>query len=60
VAELPPARSRRRLQLLSAGLPAEQIDTSDRCTHRDADEFFSHRRDNGITGRRAANISPAA
>ena len=49
-----------RLQLLRAGLPADRIDTTDRCTHRDADEFFSHRRDNGITGRMAAIISPTA
>lgn len=48
-----------RLQLLLAGLPADHIDVSDRCTYRDAAEFFSHRRDNGITGRMAAIISPA-
>lgn len=47
-----------RLQLLSAGVPDEQIDTTDRCTHRDADEFFSHRRENGVTGRMAAIIRP--
>ena len=49
-----------RLQLLRAGLTPEQVDTTDRCTHRDADEFFSHRRENGITGRMAAIIAPAA
>jgi YfiH family protein len=49
-----------RLQLLRAGLPPEHVDVTDRCTHRDAGEFFSHRRDNGITGRMAAIISPAA
>jgi len=49
-----------RLQLLRAGLTPEQIDTTDRCTHRDADEFFSHRRENGVTGRMAAIIAPAA
>lgn len=49
-----------RLQLLRAGLPDGHIDVSDRCTHRDAREFFSHRRENGITGRMAAVISPAA
>lgn len=48
-----------RLQLLCAGVPPERIDTSDRCTHRDADEFFSHRREYGVTGRMAAIISPA-
>jgi copper oxidase (laccase) domain-containing protein len=34
----------------------DAIDTTDRCTFRDADEFFSHRRDRGITGRMAALI----
>jgi YfiH family protein len=47
-----------RLQLLRAGLPPDHIDTTDRCTHRDADEFFSHRRENGVTGRIAAIIAP--
>jgi YfiH family protein len=49
-----------RLQLLRAGLSPGHVDVSDRCTHRDAGEFFSHRRDNGVTGRMAAIISPAA
>ena len=49
-----------RLQLLEAGLSAEQIDTTDRCTVRHADEFFSHRRDHGVTGRMAALIGPVA
>jgi polyphenol oxidase len=48
-----------RLQLLRAGVPENRINTTDRCTHRDADEFFSHRRENGLTGRLAALISPA-
>jgi YfiH family protein len=47
-----------RLQLLRAGIPQSQIDQTDRCTFRDADEFFSHRRDNGVTGRMAALIGP--
>jgi YfiH family protein len=47
-----------QIQLIRAGLSAQQIDSCDRCTHRDADEFFSHRRDRGITGRMAAIISP--
>jgi YfiH family protein len=47
-----------QLQLRRAGLTAEQIDTTDRCTFRDADEFFSHRRDRGVTGRLAALIAP--
>ena len=49
-----------RLQLLRAGLGDDRIDLTDRCTHHHADEFFSHRRDNGITGRMAAIIAPAA
>ncbi|CAA9382613.1 MAG: FIG00003370: Multicopper polyphenol oxidase, partial [uncultured Phycisphaerae bacterium] len=47
-----------RRQLVAAGIPADQIDSTDRCTVRDAGEFFSHRRDNGVTGRMAAIISP--
>jgi polyphenol oxidase len=47
------------LQLRRAGIPPEHIDISDRCTVRDAGEFFSHRRERGITGRMAALISPA-
>jgi copper oxidase (laccase) domain-containing protein len=47
-----------RLQLVRAGLSPDRIDTTDRCTFRDADEFFSHRRDRGVTGRMAAIIAP--
>jgi YfiH family protein len=47
-----------RRQLIAMGLSDDQIDTTDRCTNRDQDEFFSHRRDRGITGRMAAIISP--
>ena len=47
-----------RRSLLSAGLSVDRIDTTDRCSHRDADEFFSHRRDHGLTGRMAAVIGP--
>jgi YfiH family protein len=46
------------MQLASSGIEAERIDTTDRCTFRDRDEFFSHRRDKGITGRMAALIAP--
>lgn len=46
-----------KLQLIQAGLSSDQIDTTDRCTFRDADEFFSHRRDHGVTGRMAALIA---
>lgn len=43
-------------QLIDAGLPEGQIDVTDRCTYRDREEFFSHRRDHGTTGRMAALI----
>jgi len=49
-----------RLQLLHAGVDDSRIDVSDRCTVRDAAEFYSHRRDAGLTGRMAAVISPSA
>ena len=45
-----------RRQLLSAGLPAVRIDLSDQCTWHNREEFFSHRRDHGVTGRMAAVI----
>jgi hypothetical protein len=45
-----------RMQLNAAGVTDDRIDFTDRCTYRDADEFFSHRRDKGITGRMAAII----
>jgi YfiH family protein len=44
------------LQLLACGLSPDHIDITDRCTFRDADEFFSHRRDRGVTGRMAALV----
>jgi copper oxidase (laccase) domain-containing protein len=47
-----------RVQLMTAGLRPHQIDTTDRCAFRDADEFYSHRRDRGITGRMCAMIAP--
>lgn len=47
-----------RQQLLDAGVPAGNLDMSDRCTFAHGDEFFSHRRDNGITGRMASMIAP--
>jgi YfiH family protein len=46
-----------RTQLVAAGVTA--IDTHPFCTFRDADNFYSHRRDNGTTGRMAAVIAPA-
>jgi YfiH family protein len=50
-------RAAARIQLLNAGLPDSSIDTTDRCTVTHRDEFFSHRRDHGITGRLAALIA---
>lgn len=44
------------LQLIHAGIPEQQIDATDRCTFTHSEEFFSHRRDNGLTGRMAAII----
>jgi purine-nucleoside/S-methyl-5'-thioadenosine phosphorylase / adenosine deaminase len=49
-----------RRQLITAGVSGDQIDVTDRCTFRDGDEFYSHRRDKGATGRMAAIISPTA
>ena len=46
-----------RLQLIASGVQVEQIDITDRCTFRDADEFFSHRREHGTTGRMSALIA---
>ncbi len=48
-----------RIELLQAGIALKHVDTTDRCTSRDSEEFFSHRRDNGLTGRMAALIAPA-
>jgi len=48
-----------QLQLINSGVTSDRIDMTDRCTFRDRDEFFSHRRDAGITGRMAALISPS-
>jgi polyphenol oxidase len=44
------------LQLQSLGV--RDIDTTDLCTFRDRELFFSHRRDQGMTGRMASVISP--
>ncbi len=49
-------RAAARLQLLRNGV-GSSIDVSDRCTVRDGDEFFSHRRDHGRTGRMIAIIA---
>jgi YfiH family protein len=44
-----------KVQLERAGVT--RIDTHNLCTFRDATEFYSHRRDNGVTGRMAAVIA---
>jgi polyphenol oxidase len=49
-------RESARRQLVRAGIDSSNIDTTDRCTFRDREEFFSHRRDRGVTGRMAALI----
>jgi polyphenol oxidase len=41
---------------LLLGEGVESIDMTDRCTVTHADEFYSHRRDRGVTGRMAAVI----
>jgi len=51
-------REAARFQLLKMGLNADAIDSTDLCTVANRDEFFSHRRDNGITGRMTAIIVP--
>lgn len=45
-----------RLQLVNAGIPATSIATAGICTSCHPDHFFSHRRDNGKTGRMLAWI----
>jgi polyphenol oxidase len=40
-----------RLLLLNAGIPEQNINISRYCTSCESDFFFSHRRDNGKTGR---------
>jgi polyphenol oxidase len=46
------------LQLRTAGVTG--VDTATHCTHTDDKLFFSHRRDQGMTGRMASVISPRA
>jgi YfiH family protein len=45
-----------RLQLGDAGVPADAIDDVGGCTHSDAANFFSHRREHGKTGRHLSAI----
>ncbi len=51
-------RAALRQQLAAIGVADEDIDSTGVCTFRDAGEFYSHRRDKGVTGRMAALISP--
>ncbi|MCE9591245.1 MAG: peptidoglycan editing factor PgeF [Planctomycetes bacterium] len=44
-------------QLFAAGIDGGRIDRTDLCSFRDADDFFSHRRDRGVTGRMAALLA---
>jgi YfiH family protein len=46
--------------LSQAGLPLDRIEQVEGCTSCDTGAFFSHRRDNGRTGRHLAFIEPAA
>lgn len=46
-----------KMQLVNCGVPEAAIDLTDRCTVTHRDEFFSHRRERGITGRMAAVIA---
>lgn len=46
------------LQLAAAGLAPRDVDVSAHCTASDPHEFFSHRRDRGVTGQMAAVIAP--
>jgi YfiH family protein len=50
-------RAANRWQLLSAGVPAGQICSSELCTACRTDFFFSHRRERGRTGRLMAVIA---
>jgi copper oxidase (laccase) domain-containing protein len=43
-------------QLLSAGIPEAHIEVSPYCTWADNDHYFSHRRNEGTTGRMLAVI----
>jgi polyphenol oxidase len=45
-----------RNRLLAAGIPAENIVVADECTASRPERYFSHRRDNGQTGRMAGFI----
>jgi polyphenol oxidase len=46
------------MSLSQAGVPRDRIEQVDGCTSCDTGAFFSHRRDNGRTGRHLAFIEP--
>lgn len=52
-------RAAAKMQLIGGGVREERIDSTDRCTFEHREEFFSHRREYGVTGRMAALIAPA-
>lgn len=45
------------MQLTASGIRQNQIDHADLCTFSNKEDFFSHRRDCGVTGRMAAIIA---
>ncbi len=49
-----------RLQALDTGVPADNIFDTGACTWLQSDEFFSHRREKGVSGRTAAIIALAS
>lgn len=49
-------KSANKAQLLQFGIPDSSIEVSDQCTVRNNDRFFSHRKENGNTGRMMAVI----
>ncbi len=49
-------KSANKKQLMDCGLPSENIEISAYCTVKDEELFFSHRRDDGKTGRMMAVI----
>lgn len=49
-------KSANRRQLLEAGLPESQVETSPYCTVLNNELFFSHRQEKGLTGRMMAVI----
>ncbi len=45
-----------KIQLIQAGIPSRQIETTEICTSCTSDSYFSHRKENGLTGRFCAGI----